>query len=259
MSEHRDLTLLALGAVVLAALALAVPVDWLSLVLLAPLAFFLTGRALVAASFVQRPPDWPQTLALSVGLSLAVLALLSLPLNYLGGLTPGSWALGLVLVAVIACAVAAARRPGGWRDPRELPRMAPIGAPSAALGIAGLLAAVAAIVLAFTPLSASHAVGFTALWMRPGNGAAGGGVRVGVGSEEKQRTSYRLQVRFAGQPTPTAQRIVLDPGETKVLRLSAEPQPAAGRPLFVESSLYLSGEPDHPYRRVYGWVPAGGG
>ena len=163
MRGHRDLTILAGAAVALAALALAVPVDWLSLLLLAPLAFFLSGRAIVAAAFDRRPPDWPQTLALSIGLSLALLALLALPLNYLGGLTPLSWALGLALVTLLACAVAAARRPEGWRDPRELPRMAPTGGASAALAIGGLIAAVAAVVLAFTPLSASHAEGFTAL------------------------------------------------------------------------------------------------
>ena len=44
-----------------------------------------------------------------------------------------------------------------------------------------------------------------------------------------------------------------------MVSVAADPQPSAGEPRFVESSLYLSGEPDHPYRRVYGWVPAGGG
>jgi len=258
VSKNRDLVSLAAAAVLLAALALAVPIEWLSLLLLAPLAFLFSGRAIVAAAFVRRRPPRPQTLVLSVALSLAVLALVSLPLNYLGGLTAASWALGLVLVTLVACGIAALTRhadEGSSIRPPRPPRVAPL---SAVLGLIGLLAAAAAIVLAFTPLSASNAVGFTALWMRPVDGAAGTGVRVGVGSEEKYTTSYRLQVHLAGESKPTGRRIVLEPGETKVLRLIVSPPPSAARPAFVTADLYLTGEPDRPYRRVYGWIPAGG-
>ncbi|HEY1854922.1 MAG TPA: DUF1616 domain-containing protein [Solirubrobacterales bacterium] len=256
MSENRDLTVVAGAAVALAAAALAVPVEWLSLLLLAPLAFLLPGYAIVAACFTRKPPAPPQLAALSIAISLAVLALLSLPLNYLGGLTPLSWALGLTLVTLLACGIAVAFRPPPQpRDSAPL-RLPKVGRLNAAVALAGVLAAAAAIVLAFTPLSASHAEGFTALWIRPFDGPAGAGVRVGVGSEEKQPTSYRLEVHFAGSGAPIERRLELEPGQTSVLRALAAPQPTPGTPRFVSATLYLAGQPSRAYRNVYAWVPA---
>ncbi|HEY2716693.1 MAG TPA: hypothetical protein VGI73_10795 [Solirubrobacterales bacterium] len=259
MSDNRDLTAVAGAAVVLAAAALAIPVEWLSLLLLAPLAFGLTGYAIVAACFVKRPPAWPQRVALSIAISLAVLALLSLPLNYLGGLSPATWALGLVLVTLVACGFAVASRPLSpprGREPLRLPEVGPL---NAALALAGLLATVAAVILAFTPLSASHAEGFTALWLRPFESNAGAGVRIGVGSEEKGQTSYRLVVHFAGSGAPIEREVELEPGQTSVVRVLAAPQPTAAAPRFVSATLYLADQPDQVYRHVYGWVAAGDG
>jgi Protein of unknown function (DUF1616) len=257
VSGNRDLTAVAGAAVLLAVAALAIPIEWLSLLLLAPLAFGLTGYAIVAACFVQRPPAWPQRAALSIAISLAVLALLSLPLNYLGGLTPVTWALGLVLVTLVACGIAVASRPLARPRPRKPLRLPEVGPLSAALALGGLLATVAAVVLAFTPLSASHAEGFTALWIRPFDSNAGVGVRVGVGSEEKEETSYRLEVHFAGSGAPIERGVELEPGETSVVRVLAAPQPTAGQPRFVSATLFLAGQPDRAYRHVYGWVRAG--
>jgi hypothetical protein len=259
VSDNRDLTAVAGAAVVLAAAALAIPIEWLSLLLLAPLAFGLTGYAIVAACFTRRPPAWPQRVALSIGISLAVLALLSLPLNYLGGLTPVTWALGLVLVTLVACGVAVASRLPAPRRSGEPFRLPGVGPLNAGLAGAGLLATVAAVVLAFTPLSASHAEGFTALWLRPFDSNAGAGVRVGVGSEEKQAISYRLEVHFAGSGAPIEREVELEPGQTSVLRVLAAPQPTAGSPRFVSATLFLADQPEQVYRHVYGWVPAGSG
>lgn len=254
MSGHADLTRVAAAAVALTAAALVVPIEWLSLLLLAPTAFFLSGYAITAAAFVREPLPWPQRATISVGLSLAVMALLALPLNYLGGLRPGTWALGLALVVVVVCGIAARRRPDDWRDtakPPTLPRVTPA---SAALAGAALLAVAAALVLAFVPLSSTHAVGFTELWLRPYDAAAGAGVRVGVGSEEKQATEYLLRAEFGGDREPIETELRVEPGTTTVVPLLTRP-PRRGEPVLVSVELFRADEPDRVYRRVYGWIP----
>jgi hypothetical protein len=257
MSEYRDLRAVAAAAAILAALALLVPLGWVSLLLLAPVAFFLTGYAISAAAFVAVRPDWPRALWIDLGLSLAVLALLPLPLNYLGGLTPGTWALALVLVVLLGCAVAAARRPSGWSDPRldslRLPKLPPT---ALVLGLGALALVAAALVLAFVPLSNSKAVGFTELSLRPVNTRSGQAVRIGVGSEEQAATAYRLRVSFRGGGAPVVRRLRLAPGETSVLQLFVSPQPRAGRPTFVSAELFRGGRRGRPYRHVYDWVTA---
>jgi uncharacterized membrane protein len=254
VTRHRDLGAVTVLAIVCAAAALLIPVGWLSLVALAPLAFFATGYAIAAASFVGAPQPWPRALWLSVGLSLAVLALLPLPLNYLGGLRPGTWAAALVLVVLIACAVAAARRPDDWdaegvASP-HLPKPSPL-AVVLGLGAAALVAA--AIVLAHVPLSNGKAEGFTELWMRPG--ASGAQVRIGVGSEEQRKTAYEVKAKFVGGGEET-RSLVLSPGETTTFDLPVSPPGTAASPAFVSVLLFRHADPADPYRRVYGWIPA---
>ncbi|MBS1888306.1 MAG: hypothetical protein JSU06_14070 [Actinobacteria bacterium] len=254
MRGHRDLLAVLVAAAACAAAALLVPVGWLSLLLLAPLAFFLTGYAIAAASFVAAPQPWPRALWISVGLSLAVLALLPLPLNYLGGLRAGTWALALVLVVLVACAVAARRRPADWsplafRRPPRPPALALL------VGLGALALVAAAVVLAHTTLSNSKALGFTELWMKP---AAGGDrVRVGVGNEEQHWTTFVVQARFAGG-TVEKHILSLYPGAKTTFDFVVLPRPRPGRPTFVSIVLSRQAEEsDHPYRRVYGWIPAG--
>jgi hypothetical protein len=254
VNRHADLNRTVVAAVLLTVLALLVPIEWLSLLLLAPPAFFLSGYAMAAAAFVRNPPPWPQRAAISLGLSLAVLVLLALLLNYLGGLRPGTWALGLVIVIVVSCGVAVTRRPEGWRDTESRPRLPPVAPASAALAGAALLAVGAALVLAFVPLAATHAVGFTELWLRPYDSGAGAGVRVGVGNEEKQETAYLLRAHFGARASVETE-LSVDPGDTAILPLRATPPPRRGEPVFVSVALYLAEDPNHVYRRVYGWIP----
>ena len=206
---------------------------------------------------LRRLPPPPTRLAtISVALSLAVLALLPLPLNYLGGLTPATWALALVLVVLVGCGIAAYRRRGTEPAALALPRPPALSPLSLACGLGALVAVVAALVLAFVPLSNNDAVGFTELSIHPVAAPGGAAVRVGVGSEEQKATVYRLQVRFGGGGAPVVRRIQLAPGESSVLQVLASPQPRAGRPTRVAAALYRAGEPKRPYRLVYGWIPA---
>lgn len=254
MRFDRDLRATAVAAAVLTALALVIPVGWLSLLLLAPVAFALTGYTIFAAVFVRPRASWSRTAVICLGLSLAVLAILPLPLNYLGGLRPGTWALALVLVVLLGCGIAAARRGPEWKA-RPLPRFPQPPLSAALIALAALLLTSAALVLAFVPLSNSKAVGFTELSLRPLATTTGAAVRIGVASQEQETTAYQLKVQFGNEP-PLARPLVLAPGESKVVELQATPEPPPGQPLAVRAELFRRGQPDIPYRHVYGWVRA---
>lgn len=259
MTRHRDLGAVVLAAVLCAVAALAIPVGWLSLLALAPLAFFLTGYAIQAAAFVEGPQPWPRAFWISLALSLATLALLPLTLNFLGGLTPVTWAIALVLVVLLAVAVAAGRRPADWSEESHaglrLPRVAPV---TALLGLGAMALAAGAIVLAHVPLSNGKAEGFTELSIRPA--AEGARVRIGVGNEEQHFTPFRLRATFgvgAGSRV-VSREISLEPGQTTSFDLNVTPAPTAGQATFVSVILARPGESlSTPYRRVYGWIPAG--
>jgi len=253
MRGHRDLRLATAAAIAGALLALLMPIEALSLLFAAPLAFFLPGYAIVAAVFVRKPLAAPQLLTLSIGLSLSVLALGALLLNYApGGVRGFSWALLLVLVTVAASRGAALRRPAaGEQAALSLPRPS---SSQAALYGAAALAATAALVLAFATLPAKEAIGFTEVWVQPYT-ADGGGVRVGVGSNEQQSTAYRLRVRVGREEVAAVRRFALRPGESRVLRL---PLVASAGPRKVSAELFRARNPDRPYRRVTAWAAAPG-
>ncbi|MBS1895737.1 MAG: hypothetical protein JST59_30935 [Actinobacteria bacterium] len=260
MTRHRDLRAIVGVAAILALLAVLVPVDWISLLLLAPVAFFLTGYAIQLAAFVERPQPWPRALWISLALSLAVLALLPLPLNFLGGLRPGTWAVALVLVVLVAAAIAAARRgahPGADAPaPFMLPKPSPL---SALLGLGALALAAGAIVLSQTTVGNEDAEGFTALWLKPapsqGDGIAR--ARIGVDNQEQHYTSYEVTAKFIGGGEVT-RTVSLYPGSHTTFDLVARPRPTPGHATFV--SVTLKRKPEEgavlPYRRVYGWIPA---
>lgn len=247
MRGHRDLRLAVTAAIVCAALALAIPVEFLSLLFAAPLALFLPGYALAAATLVRHRPGRLQLLPLSLGLSLAVLALGALLLNYLGGIEAGSWALLLVVVTVAAARAAAVRRPAAAGRAFGLRRPA---ARTVAMTSVGLVLAGAAIALAYVPVSASHAVGYTELWMQPDGSET---VRVGVGNQQHTRTGYQLQVKFGPGAEPISRSLELDPGEQATIRLAA-PEGAPSKPLPVVATLFRDDTPGVAYRRVNGWL-----
>src|SRR5262249_13936171 len=109
---HRDLELATRGAIICALAALILPLEALRVAFAVPLALFLPGYAIAAASFARRPLVGPPLLLLSIAFSFCVLALGALPLNYVpGGVQELSWALLLLLVILNGCRLAALRRP----------------------------------------------------------------------------------------------------------------------------------------------------
>ncbi|HEV7399274.1 MAG TPA: DUF1616 domain-containing protein [Solirubrobacterales bacterium] len=256
MRGHRDLRIAAALALVCALLAPLLPVEALSLLFALPLAFFLPGYALAAATFARRPIERPQLLLLSLGLSLCVLALGALLLNYVpGGIGPVSWAILLVLVVLNGCRVAALRRPkarAGGSGPSRPKRRLSATAVGPLLG--ALLCTTAALAITFTTRAAEHADGYTALWLLPPapKDATVGGARVGVNSEEQKPAEYRLVVRVAGRDE-IIRNFSLDPGETHVLKLGP-PEAASASPVAVRALLFRRNKDGDVYRRVSGWL-----
>jgi hypothetical protein len=165
MKGQRDLRLLAAVAVLCAVLALLIPVDGIALIFAVPLALFLPGYAIVAAAFARRKLAWTQVLLLSIALSLAVLVLGALVLNYAGGIHPLSWAVLLLLVVFAGCRAAAVRRGAGRGGP-HWPRLQLRRLELAMLGGA-VAATAAALVLASSAVPANDALGYTQLWILP--------------------------------------------------------------------------------------------
>jgi uncharacterized membrane protein len=268
MKGHGDLRLAAWGSLLCAVVALILPWPAVSLVFAAPLALFAPGYAIVAATFARRPLERAPRLVLSLALSLAVLALGALLLNYLGGIHGFSWALLLLLAVVGCCRAAALRREGGPQpSPPRLPR--PSGLETA-LGLGAIAAVAAALVLASTNLPAKSAVGFTELWIVPKAESEGSEAEVGVKSQEQQTTEYDLGVQI-GKQQLIRRSFVLEPGEETVVTVGPPVTPArpaaparraapAGSAVPVVATLLLDRDPSFVYRRVKSTltVPAGG-
>jgi uncharacterized membrane protein len=251
MKGHKDLRLACLLALASAVLALLLPGGPLCLVVALPLVLFLPGYALASAIFARGKIPLRHLLVLSLGLSLAILALGALLLNYLpGGIRAGWWALLLAIVVFAAARAAAIRRPSYRAAPKPSWKPQPNPAKSA-LFAGGGLAIVAAIVLAFTPVGAKEAVGYTQMWIRPLGGAKTG-VEIGVGSAEQREASYRLWVKFGDREAPQGRYFKLAPGETRLVRLLTEEQPAKAEQ--IRAALFKLGGPGRAYRRVSTWI-----
>jgi uncharacterized membrane protein len=240
-------------ALLCAIAALAIPLPGLSLLFAAPLLLFLPGFALTAAAFGRRQLERPQQLLLSVALSLAVLAIGALPLNYLGGIHPLSWALLELLVVLVACRVAAVRRDG-----EEIPQRPPLPRPGRLgfLMLAGAVAAVAvAVVISATAVPNHDALGFTQLWVLPKADSGGSAAVVGVRSEEQQATDFDLRIRIGGNRT-VKRSFRLAPGEERQVQLQT-PAGSTGE-VPVTATLLRHNRPYSVYRRVAGSLSAPG-
>jgi hypothetical protein len=262
MRGHGDLEAAVGAAALCALLTLVLPFEPLRMLLAVPLTLFLPGYAISTAIFARARIPRRQFLLFSVGLSLAVLALGALVLNYgPGGVRAWSWALLLFLVVLGFCRGAALRRPKRAPAPISWALPRPNGVQVALLAGGGL-AIVAAIALAFTPLSATNATGFTEAWIQPLDG--GNGVRIGVGSAERDDSSYRLVIGFGDAKTVTRQ-FGLQPGQREVMVAGGDPLALSptGAAIPVTATLYKedSPEPDQPFRQVSTWLapPKGSG
>jgi hypothetical protein len=244
------------AAALCAVLSLLMPWEAVSLVFAVPLALVLPGYAIAAAAFADRDLDGPRRAVLSVALSLATLALGALVLNYApGGIRGFSWAVLLVAVVLGACRAAAVRRKGRIvAIPRPRLRLSRI---ELGLALGGLVAVIAALVLASSTLPASPAGGFTEMWILPVPGSGGSEARIGVKSEEQATTGYDLGIRVGRKGGLVRQSFSLAPGESRVFTVAPPaapvgPAPSAESAIPVVATLLLDTDPRHVYRRVNG-------
>ncbi len=247
MRGHGDLRLVTWGSLLCAIVALVLPWPVVSLAFAAPLALFAPGYAIVAATFANRKLDGPRRAVLIVSLSLAVLALGALVLNYApGGIRGFSWAVLLLLVVVGCCRAAALHRD---RKPEPLRLRRPkYNRLDLAFALGGLAAVIAALALASATLPAKRAVGYTELWIVPKPESDGGEAEVGVKSEEQQATDFDLGIRIGARQI-VKRSFILKPGEETVVTVGPPIAPA-GLTVPVVATLLLDRDPSHVYRRV---------
>jgi hypothetical protein len=248
---HGDLRLVVAAALLCAVLALLIPVEGIALIFAVPLLLVLPGYAITAASFAHRKLAWPQFLLLSIALSLSVLVLGSLLLNYVGGIHPLSWAVLVVLVVFAACRVAAVRRGGTGKGPSwPRPRLRGL---EVAMVLGGVAATVVALAIASSTVPVEEAIGYTQLWVLPQAGSEGHEVQVGVRSQQQASTDFDLRVRI-GSDALVRRSFRLAPGETRLVKLRAPPG-SKGR-LPVIATLLRHNRPFSVYRRVKGSLVA---
>jgi hypothetical protein len=246
MRGHRDLRLLVAITLVCAVGALLTPLGSVRVIFAAPLALIVPGYAIVAAVFGSRLPPWPERLPLTLGVSLAFLALASLVINYVpGGIHGLPWALLLVVVVLLCCRTAARRRGPARSKPHALPRpkVRPATAILAALSLAMVAAA---LILAQATFHNDRASGYTQLWLAPST-ADDASARIGVTSEQQRTRGYRLVVEAEGQSKPMVYTFELQPGETHLVTIGPN---QIGSRVAVDAKLYLRGHPATVYRRV---------
>jgi hypothetical protein len=273
MSRGRTEVLLA-AALTLVSVGAAVAgqeVGWLRAVLVLPLVLFLPGYVLAAALFPGRGAGLKveERAVLSIGLSLALVALGGLLLNQTPwGLQADSWAalLGLFTLGAAVVAVLRPLRPASGvgtagdaeGDPIPLQLRAPVGVRHG-LAFAGAAAILAgAVAIAHQGAQAQQAAtGFTQLWLVPSApGAAGGALRLGVRSAEPHPATYSLRVTVDGVQTDAWPAIVLAPGQTWETTVAPAPEGA------MEALLSRADASQQVYRRVTlpsarepGWRP----
>jgi uncharacterized membrane protein len=250
MSTPRFLTVVA-ACLICAAASYAVTAPVVRLLVALPLALYLPGYAVATAMFAPRRMNAVPSLVFSVGLSLVVLVIGGVALNYLpGGIRRASWDVLLAITVTVACSIAWMRRlkepSASWRSALRLPSIAVIG-----VMVAGLIAAAAAISLAFIPLHAKKVRGYTQLWWQPAQIQHETGIRVGITCDEHKRTAYRLTVEIGRRRSRGT--FTLGPGESQLVYVPAPRTKAATR-LAVKIRLGKAPHPRGVYRDVHGWI-----
>ncbi len=258
-------------AVLLVAIVL-VPNSLLRIALGLPFVLFFPGYTLISALYPRRDDlDGIERLALSLGLSLAVVPLIGLVLNYTPwGIRLGPIVTSLSLFIVGASLVAARKRKQLLPTERFPGDVRPVLGAIGGLPWFTLTLSVAVIALAlllgfrFGVLGGSR-VGeaFTEFYvLGPGGKAEGypkrllpgqpAKVILGIINHEEQATQYSIQIGAGTEQLQTRGPITIGNGETWEGQVSFVP-PRPGKRVKVEFVLFKNGNAA-PYRSLHLWL-----
>ncbi len=234
---------------------------------------FIPGYTLVAALFPKKNSlDAIERVALSTGMSIAIVSLTGLALNY----TPWGIHLRQVLISItsltlVFSTVVIIRRLRLPKDQRFEPRVrvrsetrSEMGRANKALSIVFvvlILTAVAALAYAATTLRAGEK--FTQFYVLGTEGTADnypsklqmgqtGEVTLGVANHERQGASYSIEIRIDGEKVQAMGPISLADGEKWEGKLVFEPT-KAGQGQELDLWLYI-GQGSEPYRELRLWL-----
>ncbi len=268
-----DLIAILAATVILLGVIVGFPDSPVRVVLGLPFVLFFPGYALIAALYPRRDDlDGIERLALSLGLSLAVVPLVGLALNY----TPWGIRLTPILVGltlfIAACSLAAIRArtrlPAAERFPADVRpvlgtlRRLPWPAMAASAAVMAIL-----LVVGFrTGFLGKSRVGeaFTEFYvLGPAGKAQGyprrvfvgekGTVILGVINQEGQTAAYTVRIRAGSEVLRTLGPIGLQAGQKWEERVDFALQ-RPGKRVKVEFLLYMKGGDPPPYRRLHLWV-----
>jgi uncharacterized membrane protein len=252
--RRPDLGLVAIGALLAWAAVLLLPPDHLVRVGLGLLlTTALPGYAASAALLGPRRVGGPDSVLLTLGLSLPIAILTGLLLDAFGAnLSRETWAAALAIVTLIGVGVAWGRSPSAifQASPAGQGSMPRLHRPDAVvLGLAGVLVVIV-VALARNGVAQQPTEPFSSVWLVPN--AAGTQVRVGVANHEGHRTTYRLVL---ASPTSTVQ-------EWPAVTVEDGQQWEADLPIIsshgrLELQLYLADKPGFVYRTAsWGAAPS---
>lgn len=248
-----------------------------------PFVLFLPGYALIAALFPAKSDlDWIERTALSFGLSIAVVPLIGLGLNY----TP--WGIRLVPILIslsiftlIMCGIAYFRRTSlpeteafevPFRESAlslkaeifEKPESGLDKALTIFLAFSILLSVGTLAYVVITPKEGEHFTEFYILGPEgkadnyPTNYSLGqsGNVIIGVVNHEYSPVNYTMELRLQNQSLPlpeNMQKIQLAHNETWEKPLTITP-PVTGQNMKLEFLLFNETEKTIPYRDLHLWI-----
>ena len=247
--SNRDLLAACLWAAVMVAAVLVSDSLLLRTVLGAPMAFLISGHAVLRA-FGVRTTSVSEHLAYAVGASLAAGIAGGFTLNAAGFLTPLGWAIWFWATTTAAALVAVRRR-----DAPDLPAwLGPVPVrlwQGAALALA-VLVATGAYALAVRDEASNRQFKYTEFWMLPSAKGAPGRLTVGVRSAETQTQRYDVEISLDGRTFAVFGSLTVAPGGTWVREI---PVPILATWQKAEARLYRPAD-NRLYRYVSTLVPS---
>jgi uncharacterized membrane protein len=253
--EPNELLAIVLLVIVLGVITALPSPDILRLVLGLPFALFLPGYTLLAALYVRRYRlDGPERLALSFGLSAAIVPLVGLILNFTFGISPASFFALLALFVLMLCLVAWVRR--GRVPPAErftlrlhLPRLSlnRKKAPAVLLGLAALAVVGSLSYVIVVPKSQEY---FTEFYISQPENSSDYPVKLVAGVEQKMPVTivnrerramdYLIEVKINGITKGRTGPLALAQGQQYEGEIGFTPE-APGERQLVEFVLYVEG------------------